>query len=506
MKTMLRSVMLGFSLLFFVVGTVNAQRTINLIDDGAAIGAGIDEATKAQIIEVVQDILNRYYNIASFWDENNEAFDEDKYTAFISLFSGSARVYEDIADEPTNIEYSTYANNVYQYLQEEGVQFDLENAYLNSIDRDDSGFYFAELDIEKIVYVGLDKNNLPVKFGDGRRYALNVRVDMPDYDVTDAKIEAIKGEEAAKRVATPAYLSANFHYGLGQYLNGTPNSIGETFGDLTRTSASVLGGQLLFRKALSSKENLWFHLGVGAQQHTFVTGFDNFNNSDLPGTERSQSPFLGALVNGATPQPYVEENGETLLGNVTINSITDAVERLNILTIDVPIGVTMRLNRTFSSRVFLDLSIVPSYSITSSGQSSGTPKGFIIPDSEHFPSIEQIQAQSDGAERLADYTFSDADFAFTDNDLSVTNNFGLGVQLSPTYQYDISFNYGVEIGINLWYNVLSITTFNDSQEGYLKSEFGNGSFGTKTSILEDYYNGVNPFYASLKVGFFYKIQ
>ena len=47
---------------------------------------------------------------------------------------------------------------------------------------------------------------------------------------------------------------------------------------------------------------------------------------------------------------------------------------------------------------------------------------------------------------------------------------------------------------------------NNSNEGYLKSEYGNQSFGTERSILEDYYNGVSPFYASLKVGFFYKIN
>ncbi len=90
--------------------------------------------------------------------------------------------------------------------------------------------------------------------------------------------------------------------------------------------------------------------------------------------------------------------------------------------------------------------------------------------------------------------------------MPAANNFGLGIQLSPTYMYDISFKYGIEVGVNLWYNALSLLASNDSSKGYLSGEGGNGTFKTETSILEDYYNGVSPFYASLKVGFFYKIN
>lgn len=502
MKTFLNSILLTLCLITISISAVDAQKEINVINDGAAIGAGVDEATKSQIEDVVQELINKYYNIASFWDEVSDSFDEDKYTEFISLFSSSARVYDDIADEPTNIDYSSYSNNVFEYMQEEGVQFDLENAYLNSIDKDDSGFYVAELDIDKIVYVGLDKNNFPVKFGDGKRYTLNVRIDMPDYDITSAKIEAIKGEETAKRVATASYLAANFHYGLGAYTLGTANEIGASFGDVTG-GASVLGFQLLFRKALSTKENLWFHIGAGAQQHTLSTAYPDFNNSTLPGEKRSRSPYLDAIVNGEPPQPYLEEDSEILFGNVTINSITDALEKVNIITVDVPIGVTMRLNRTFSSRVFLDLSVVPSFSLSSNGVSSGTATGEIIPDSKHFPTIEEISASAGGDDRLSNYRFSGQ---YSDGDLALENNFGLGIQLSPTYQYDISFNYGIEIGVNLWYNVMSLTKYTNSTDGYLSADFANGSFGTKTSILEDYFDGVNPFYASLKVGFFYKLN
>jgi hypothetical protein len=120
--------------------------------------------------------------------------------------------------------------------------------------------------------------------------------------------------------------------------------------------------------------------------------------------------------------------------------------------------------------------------------------------------VENILAQSDGQERLDNYAFSGGDFEYNVNDITLANNFGLGVMLSPTYMYDISFKYGIEVGVNLWYNALSLLASSDSSEGYLKSEYGNQSFGTKTSILEDYYNGVSPYYASIKVGFFYKIN
>lgn len=505
MKTIIK-LSLTLSCFLFYSQSATAQKSVNVITDGTAVSAEIDEQTKGQIIDVVKETLNKYYNIASFWDENNETFDEGKYTEFISLFSGSARVYEDIAEEPSNIEYSVYANNVFQYLQEEGVQFLLENVYLNSIEVDESGFYVANLDMDKIVFVGLDEGNFPVKYGDGKRYTLNVKIDMPDYDVKAAKIQAITGEEAAKRIKTAGYLSGNFHYGLGSFIEGAANSIGQSFNGLTDKSASTLGFQLFYRKAFSERENLWFNIGVGAQQHTLLSKYDNFNNSILPGEETSRSPFTGAFVNGGDRTPYVVENGETLLGSVTINEIEESSESINVLTIDVPIGVSLRISRTFKSRAYIDLSIVPSYSITSSGSTSGRPVGVFIPNSEHFPSIENILAQPDGEERLSNYAFSGEDFEYNVNDITLANNFGLGVQLSPTYMYDISFRYGIEVGVNLWYNALSLLSSNNSNEGYLKSEYGNQSFGTKSSILEDYYDGVSPFYASVKVGFFYKIN
>ncbi|WP_235299137.1 hypothetical protein [Portibacter marinus] len=486
--------------------TLFGQRTINVITDGAAVSADVDEQTKNEIIDVVQEVLNKYYNIASFWNENAEEFDENKYTQFIGMFSGSARVYDDIAEEPTNIEYSVYANNVFQYMQEEGVQFLLENVYLNSIEKDE-GFYVADLDMDKIVYVGLDKQNFPVKFGDGKRYTLNVKIDMPDYDVKDAKIQSITGEEAAKRVKTAGYLSGNFHYGIGSYVEGPVNSLGQSFGALTSKAANTLGFQLLFRKALNPAEKFWFHIGVGGQQHTLKTGYGNFDNSGLPGEQRSQSDFEGAFMNGGTPTPYIIENGSVLQGNVTINNINNAQEIFNVITVDVPIGATIRLNRTFSSRIFLDVSVVPSYSITSSGTTSGNPEGVFIPNSEHFPTIEQIQNSPNGQERLEEYSFDDDDFRYEDNDLSLSqNSFNLGLQLSPTYMYDISFNYGIEVGFNLWYNVLSLVGSQNSERGYLSSDYANNSFATKTSILEDYFEGVKPFYGSVKLGFFYKIN
>ena len=146
-------------------------------------------------------------------------------------------------------------------MQEEGVQFDLENAYLNSIEIDESGFYIADIDIEKVVFIGLNQDNFPTRFGDeGRRYALNMKMNFADYDITASRIQSIVGEEAAKRVATAAYLSANFHYGLGSFIEGTPTNNGNVFGTLTDKSASVLGTQLLFRKALNSKEEYGFTL------------------------------------------------------------------------------------------------------------------------------------------------------------------------------------------------------------------------------------------------------
>ena len=100
MKTLLKMSLVCLGLFLFSSAAINAQRTITLISDGVAVSTGIDDATKDQVLVEAQKLLNSYYEIADFWDSNREQFDEDKYTSFISLFSGSARVYDDIQTSP----------------------------------------------------------------------------------------------------------------------------------------------------------------------------------------------------------------------------------------------------------------------------------------------------------------------------------------------------------------------------------------------------------------------
>ena len=84
------------------------------------------------------------------------------------------------------------------------------------------------------------------------------------------------------------------------------------------------------------------------------------------------------------------------------------------------------------------------------------------------------------------------------------STFSLGLLISPTYTYDIDDTYGIELGLNLWYNILPL--FKEPEEptsGYLKSIITNNN--TK-SLLETYFKNVKTGLASFKIGFFYKID
>lgn len=497
MKT-LRVYPLIFTFTFITLGLFG-QKSVNIQRDGMVVDSEIDDETRDKILEVIDNIVNRYYNIANFWNEDNSSFDEDKYTQFIGLFSGSAQVYDDISQDPSNIEYAVYANNVYQYMQDEGVQFELDNIYINSLDYE-NGFYLAELDMEKIIYVGLNKDNFPVKFQDGKRYTLNVKIDMPDYDVTEARIQSILGEEKAVRTKKPSILSGNLSAGAGIYTLSGANTVGEQF-SFNSNNVLTYGFHLLYRRALNDGEKLWFHIGVGVQNNTLNSAFEYVGSGVTTPSDLLSSPFTEALMNGAIPTAYLEENGEQLMGKLIVDNFDDGAENLNIFMVNVPIGLSFRAMRTFKSRFFIDVTVVPSYGLSSSGKLSGTPDGLFIPDSDYFPSINEILASPNGEDRLNEYRGLYTEASTFSRDVTIENPFTLGVMLSPSYQYDISFNYGVEIGVNLWYNVLSLTnSSNNITEAFLQNDAS-----TSSSILQNYFSNVNPVHGSLKIGFFYKL-
>jgi hypothetical protein len=153
---------------------------------------------QSQIIEAVTTTINRYNDVGNCFNARSENFDEDKYLEFIALFAGNAQVLDDLTFSKELLPYAQYAQNIFDNLQEYGVPFILQDVIISKIDIDDSGFYVIDVNLTKRLFAGLSENGKPVKLNRGRKVKLNMRIDLPDYLLSDARIQYIKLQKPKK--------------------------------------------------------------------------------------------------------------------------------------------------------------------------------------------------------------------------------------------------------------------------------------------------------------------
>ncbi|GLR16128.1 hypothetical protein [Portibacter lacus] len=174
--------------------TIVSQQIEPELSPAFTIHDKITEAEKEKILAVVQATLNRYTDVGNFWDSENQTFDNRKYAEFITLFASSAKVVDDISFNKEELPYSTYAQKIFSNLQEIGVSYKLEKALINKIDIDETGFYVIDVSLTKRLFTGLNEHNKPVELKKGRVIHLNMRIDLPDYLLEDARIQYIQVE------------------------------------------------------------------------------------------------------------------------------------------------------------------------------------------------------------------------------------------------------------------------------------------------------------------------
>jgi len=162
------------------------------------INENIKAELKYEILGVVKATIDSYYNDGNFWDKDLGQFDNQKYLDFIKLFGGSAEVVNDLSFSDEMLPYSEYAQLIFDNLQEIGVPFNLEEVMINRIDIDEGGYYIVDLDMTKRLYSGLNQNGKPVKLRAGRKIKLNLRIDLPSYLLTDARIQYVRKKAPIK--------------------------------------------------------------------------------------------------------------------------------------------------------------------------------------------------------------------------------------------------------------------------------------------------------------------
>ena len=114
----------------FILSAFGAFAQLKIYEEGSYIKAELNEEQKDEVMAATTKILNEYARVATFRDENDN-FSDNSYTEFVSLFSGSAEVYDDLVKKDAqNINYASYADKVFQYMQGTGVKFELNETCL----------------------------------------------------------------------------------------------------------------------------------------------------------------------------------------------------------------------------------------------------------------------------------------------------------------------------------------------------------------------------------------
>ena len=487
------------SLILFVVFTLQVKAQLTIYQEGSYVKAEITEEQKDEIMESTTKILNKYAELATFRDDNNN-FSEEAYAKFVGLFAGSAEVYNDLAKKNGgNINYATYADRVFEYLQGTGVKYELNNTYLDEISYDSSGFYLITVSFEKIMFNGLDDENQVVNFpNSGRPVLLKMMVEVPEYDLTQATILNILGEAAKIKTESASMVSADVNYHLGSVLK-TASLIAPGFDATLPVTYSSYGVDLAYRKSLNQKKSLFLLAGASLGFHGFKSNLADFEGA---GT---------SLVNIKTGPNDIPEAGTVSAKRSTFpSSDNDLEETLNVIDVQFPLGISLRIVEKYNWDIFVDVAVVPTYSLSSSGRYSGGIRYIQLPaDETKFDAKFEAKvielASGDNPIFIDDY-FGTTNF---DNELVQTaSNFSASAQISPVIHYKFNFRLAVEAGLNVNYGFLPYFKNETNHLGTEPSELLNiteVAGAENPSILQNNFKNVSIFRYGAKIGLVFKL-
>lgn len=431
----------------FILSAFGAFAQIKIYEEGSYIKAELNEEQKDEIMAATTKILNEYARVATFRDDNNN-FSDNSYTEFVSLFSGSAEVYDDLAKKDAqNINYASYADKVFQYMQGTGVKFELNETYLDEITFDSSGFYVVNLSFEKIMFNGLNEDNEIVNYpNNGKSIDLKMKVEIPEYDLSDASIVGVTGEAKKVKVESANMISADLNYHLGN-ITKTATTLSSGFVDDLPVSYNSYGVDVVFRKSINNKKSLYFLAGASLAFNNFNTTLNSYQG-EFPSTINTLEGGTNYLLSGFT------EGSAKSLRTILPNSGNELNEQLQVIDVQIPLGVSLRILEAYNYDLFLDIAAVPIYSISSSGGYTGDLAFQNFPvDRELFPQkyVDYV------LDNFADGVIIDEYIGtsnFNEELVEVANKFSAAVQVTPLFHYKFNFNMALELGLNVSYNFL----------------------------------------------------
>lgn len=328
---------------------------VMLTTSNATIDNRLSFEEKTNAFNALQDAINQYAQYASLLDPASATVSDSYISNFEKLFGSQAKVYNDLleVEELELINYSDYISMVYNQLNDVGVRYKVLGARLEKLVPEYDDYYQATIVIDKQMLHFLRQSRdgslveVPLEEKSARVYPLRFqyffKLGYPP------KIENIESAiEICVRDKEEQFLSFSARYGLSFFGASVHSGASPFFSaeQLTSESSNVIGlgvqwSSNTFYEERSCKKPLFWTAGIGMYQFSYSTDLRDWSYAY---------------------QPYQEDN--SYWKETSVRGTLNQVAQIRVL--EGRLGLRYRLKSTYNTTVFADMSILPSYLVTSS--------------------------------------------------------------------------------------------------------------------------------------------
>jgi|GEM_PF-2345004 len=521
---MTRTIIRNFIVILILLGTTLAATGQNIRLEKSPdlqLATSISEEELSQIITTLEATLNEYAQAATLYDSDKKRVTEGTIDRFHELFSPTAEVMKDYAEYIPRelIPYKDYSLEVYNMFKTKGIEVQIVRAELIDIQADLSGFYTPTVIVTKKIFNTLSANGTTNVVATGKSVTQKMIFDIYKEDLDQAKIGKIAFDkdidppgDYTRILSIPlSFGTSNYHETLTDYWN-----LNQSQADINVSGglSFSLGFELLTDRLITGKEKsdrkLAFTVGVQYASYSIKTQLDSF-------VLKNEGITLVAIDS-------VENDSQDYERKLHEAQIT---EKLNFGTIQLPVGIALRLVDKQKLSFYTHLRFIPSYTFIGRGnvEGSGRYDGFpVFPNYEDDVEVRLCDGLTVNPDLLKDRTgfglYDVAGETITPlSELYVCGNQNIdepaepelnrltyNLQVSPTAYIKFSDNnpaWGLMVGLDISYRFGSLLTHNPVDSRLDEPLNFNTDF--EGSFLNYYTDEVSALNFGLRIGLFQKL-
>lgn len=413
-------------------GEARAQQELET--SSASFSAEIEEQDQEQILQLTQNLINRYANFSTLVDRDLKEISLHSEDIFSKLFTANAKIINDLSRESAQVAVPAYLAPIPE-AHPRGLRSQVMDAKLQEVNVDPAGNYQASVSLTKIVYQGIEADGIGFTCDLGRQFTMLLDIRIPSSTFDRAYIHAITGDMNYDGCVRQELLRPKLQLFAGTDFDLEGISLAPT--DRVRNNGSQSSVSLGAQARYFVTDGLGVHAGLF------------YSKRDLNVTLNEAAFNAGEIVSdfdGDFYQPIVNLNGAR-----DITSFTQ---------LEIPVGFSLASfagGKSFG----LDVSVVPTIiSMDPIISSSKAQFDALYEDLDLYLSGDEVAGLVENPANLDGLPFGVVDGG--ERMIDLTDRIAttvIKVRLAPYMTMQVSGNISLELGI---YYKLSV---NDLYEG-----------------------------------------